>query len=60
LIENSKNLCRFSSRATVRMGAHNGRRLDFRPKVANTCRKKGRKGAKGRRGQGEAKGKGRR
>lgn len=43
LIVNSTNICRFAGRATVRFSAQNGRRLSFRPKVANSCSKKRRR-----------------
>jgi hypothetical protein len=47
LLVNSRNLCKGTQRATVKLGAQNGRERSFRPVVGNGC-----KGAK-------AKGKGR-
>ncbi|HYP54940.1 MAG TPA: hypothetical protein VEQ41_01375 [Solirubrobacterales bacterium] len=47
ILVNSRNLCARPSRAQVRMRAHNGRRLSSRPVVRNDCKKKKRKGGKG-------------
>jgi hypothetical protein len=46
LIVNSRNLCNGTQRATVKMTGQNGKTHDFRPLVANDC-KKGKKGKKG-------------
>ena len=46
LIENSLNLCKVKSRATVKMVAHNGRKQTIKPLVRNDCKKKGGKGGK--------------
>ncbi len=48
LIENSKNLCKQKNRATVKMGAHNGRALTTEPVVKTSCGKK-KKAKKGKR-----------
>lgn len=40
LIENSKNLCKQKNVATVKMSAHNGRKLSFSPVVRTSCPKK--------------------
>jgi hypothetical protein len=46
LIVNSRDLCKGTQRATVRLGAQNGKSRNFRPMVRNDCRK----AAKGKRG----------
>jgi hypothetical protein len=56
LIVNSRDLCKGTQRATVRLAAFNGLRLNQRPKVANGCKGKGK--GKGRRGSA-GKGRGR-
>jgi hypothetical protein len=43
LIVNSRDLCKGTQKATVRLAAHNGKTHDFRPVVGNDCGK-GRKG----------------
>ena len=43
LIENSRNLCSFTPRATVQMTAQNGKLADSRPKIGIDCGKKGKK-----------------
>jgi hypothetical protein len=50
LLVNSRNLCKSVSKADVKMVGQNGMRHNFRPVVANSCGKKGRKG-KSRRAQ---------
>jgi len=40
LVVNSENLCAKTQLATVRLGAQNGRRRNFRPVVGNSCPKK--------------------
>ncbi len=50
LLVNSRNLCKGTQRATVRLKAQNGLSRDFRPVVKNDCKK----------GKGKGKGKGRR
>ncbi len=46
LLENSRNICRHTNRATAKLTAHNGKRHDFRPVLRATgCKKKG--GGKG-------------
>ncbi len=48
LIVNSRDLCTGpKQRATARFVAQNGKRRDFRPVVANDCKKKGKKGRSG-------------
>jgi len=60
LIENSKNLCknRGKNKATVRMTAHNGKRVKLEPVIKTSCRKKsgkgGKKGRADRRGRASA------
>jgi hypothetical protein len=44
LLVNSRNLCKSVSKADVKMVGQNGKRHNFRPVVANSCGKKGRKG----------------
>ena len=44
LIVNSRNLCKGTQRATVRLTGQNGMTNNFRPVVANDCKKKGKKG----------------
>jgi hypothetical protein len=47
LLENSKNLCRSTNRATVQMDGQNGKTYDTRPVLANGCKQgKGKKRAK--------------
>ncbi len=43
LLVNSRELCKGTQRASVRMGAQNGRERSFRPVVQNGCGGKGRK-----------------
>jgi hypothetical protein len=53
LIVNSRNLCKGTQRATVRLNAHNGLRRNFRPAVKNDCKGKGKaKPGKGKGGKG--------
>jgi hypothetical protein len=40
LIVNSRDLCKGTQRATVRMSAQNGETRNFRPAVTNNCKKK--------------------
>jgi hypothetical protein len=48
LVVNSRNLCKGpKQRATVRLGAQNGRTRNFRPVVGNDCKKKHRKKHRG-------------
>lgn len=49
LIENSKNLCKNKkkNKATVRMTAHNGKRVKLEPVIKTSCRKPKPKGGKG-------------
>jgi hypothetical protein len=47
LIVNSRNLCAGTQRATVRLRAHNGKALNFRPVLGNDCKKR-KKDKKGR------------
>ena len=50
LLENSEDLCRASKakrRAIVRFTGQNGKVRQFKPAVANDCKKKGKKGGKG-------------
>jgi hypothetical protein len=54
LIVNSRDLCKGTQRATVRLNAQNGKRRDFHPVVKNDCRKKGSR--KGKRAEKGAKG----
>jgi hypothetical protein len=49
LIVNSRDLCKGTQKATVRLAAHNGKTHDFRPVVGNDCGK-GRKGGSHRQG----------
>jgi hypothetical protein len=49
LIVNSRNLCKGTQRATVRMSGQNGRQHNFRPVLQNSCKKKS-KGGKGKKG----------
>jgi hypothetical protein len=49
LIVNSRNLCTGVQRASVQMGAQNGKERSFRPVVQNSCPKKKRGGKKRRR-----------
>ncbi len=44
LLVNSRNLCKGTQRATVRLKAQNGLSRDFRPVVKNDCKGKGGKG----------------
>ena len=47
LLVNSRNLCKGTQRATVKLDAQNGRERDFRPVVGNSCAKgKGKGGGK--------------
>ena len=46
LFVNSRNLCKSTQRATVKMTGQNGKQHNFRPVVKNDCKKKG-KGSKG-------------
>jgi hypothetical protein len=46
LLENSRNLCRSTNRASVKMDAQNGRTFDFSPKLANSCKKAKKSGKK--------------
>jgi hypothetical protein len=48
LLVNSRNLCKGTQKATVKMDAQNGRERDFRPVVQNGCGGKGKR--KGKRG----------
>ncbi|HWC07873.1 MAG TPA: hypothetical protein VG458_02360, partial [Solirubrobacterales bacterium] len=52
LLENSRNLCKSTQQATVRMLGQNGKAYDFSPSVKNDCAKKPKngKGGKGKRG----------
>lgn len=43
LLINSRNLCQRTYRATAKLAAHNGERLTLRPKMRNSCKRKGRK-----------------
>jgi hypothetical protein len=43
LLENSEDLCRRPQRAIARFTAQNGRVLQWKPKIANSCGKKGKK-----------------
>ncbi len=52
LIVNSRNLCAGTQRATVVMGAQNGKSREFRPVVGNDCAKRGKKGRGGSKGHG--------
>ncbi len=47
LLVNSRNLCKGTQRATVRLKAQNGLSRDFRPVVKNDCKKGGGQGAVG-------------
>jgi hypothetical protein len=38
LLENSRNLCASTNRATVRMNGHNGKTFDSRPLLRSQCR----------------------
>jgi hypothetical protein len=38
LLVNSRNLCKGTQRATVKLGAQNGRERSFRPVVGNGCK----------------------
>ncbi|MEX0973682.1 MAG: hypothetical protein WDZ46_10565 [Solirubrobacterales bacterium] len=50
LLVNSRNICRGTNRAIVRMRAHNGRQHNFRPALVNTkCKKVRRKWRKAKR-----------
>ncbi len=46
LIVNSRNLCKGTQHASVRLGAQNGRQRNFRPTIGNDCRRKGGRKAK--------------
>lgn len=46
LIVNSRDLCKSTQRATVRLLAQNGKRRNFRPVIKNDCGKKKRKSAR--------------
>jgi hypothetical protein len=48
LLINSRNLCKSTSRATVKMDGQNGKVHDFRPVVKNQCGKKRRKAKRAR------------
>lgn len=44
LLENSRDICRHTNRATVRFVAQNGRKSDFRPVLAAKCKGKSKEG----------------
>ena len=46
LVELSRNLCKGTYRANVRMDGQNGATYDTKPKVANSCKRKGKKHSK--------------
>ena len=48
LLENSRDLCRSTNRASVQMSGQNGKSSDFSPVVANGCGSKAKKGKRGR------------
>jgi hypothetical protein len=43
LLENSRNLCSFKPKATVKLTAHNGKTANSSQRVATSCRKRSRK-----------------
>jgi hypothetical protein len=47
LLENSEPLCKKPQRAIARFTAQNGTVLQTKPLIANDCKKKGKKNAKG-------------
>ncbi|HYJ22291.1 MAG TPA: hypothetical protein VEW07_09745 [Solirubrobacterales bacterium] len=49
LLVNSKNLCKGVNRADVKMVGQNGKTYNSKPVVANSCKKKARKGKKAKR-----------
>ncbi|HKH64073.1 MAG TPA: hypothetical protein VKA35_01270, partial [Solirubrobacterales bacterium] len=49
LLENSRNICRNTQRATVEMEAHNGKLQSLRPQLRVACGKKRRGGGDHRR-----------
>ncbi len=44
LLQNSRNLCKAAQKADVKLGAQNGRKLDFKLKIQTSCKKQGGKG----------------
>jgi hypothetical protein len=48
LLVNSRNLCKGTQHASVKLDAQNGRERDFRPVVKNDCKGKGKPKGKGR------------
>jgi hypothetical protein len=40
LLENSRNICKHTNRATARFTAHNGKAYGFRPVLKDSCKKK--------------------
>lgn len=50
LLENSRNLCRSTNKASAQFDGQNGKISDFKPLVTNTCKKKKKGGRHGRGG----------
>jgi hypothetical protein len=50
LLQNSRNICRQAFRATVKMGAHNGKIHNFKSELKANCGKSGKKAKHNRRG----------
>ena len=46
LLQNSRNLCASAQKADVKLGAQNGRRMEFRLRIGTSCKKAGGKGGK--------------
>jgi hypothetical protein len=50
LLQNSENICAKTQRASVAFRAHNGKVRHLTPKIANSCKSKGKKQKRGKRG----------